>query len=79
MLTQKARAGEEPEQAVQDVSALSVFFNPRSVAVVGASSDPKKPGSGPRDRHLSGAERRTLVGAAGFSHAAAHPARSGYN
>ena len=30
---------------VQDVSALSVFFNPKSVAVVGASSDPKKPGN----------------------------------
>ena len=27
-----------------DVSALSVFFNPKSVTVVGASSDPKKPG-----------------------------------
>ena len=45
MLTQMARAGNEPEQAVQDVSALSVFFNPKSVAVVGASSDPKKPGN----------------------------------
>jgi acetate---CoA ligase (ADP-forming) len=32
-------------QAVQDVSALGVFFNPKSVAVVGASSDPKKPGN----------------------------------
>jgi hydroxyacylglutathione hydrolase len=30
---------------VQDVSALSVFFSPKSVAVVGASSDPKKPGN----------------------------------
>ena len=29
---------------MQDVSALSAFFSPRSVAVVGASSDPKKPG-----------------------------------
>ena len=29
----------------QDVSALSAFFNPKSVAVVGASSDPKKPGN----------------------------------
>ena len=29
---------------MQDVSALSVFFSPRSVALVGASSDPKKPG-----------------------------------
>ena len=38
-------AGKEPEQAAQDVSALSVFFNPKSVAVVGASSDPKKPGN----------------------------------
>ena len=37
--------GKEPEQAAQDGSALSVFFNPRSVAVVGASSDPKKPGN----------------------------------
>ncbi len=45
MLTQMARAGNEPEQAAQDVSALSVFFNPKSVAVVGASSDPKKPGN----------------------------------
>ena len=38
-------AVKEPEQAAQDVSALSVFFNPKSVAVVGASSDPKKPGN----------------------------------
>ena len=38
-------AAKEPEQAAQDVSALSVFFNPKSVAVVGASSDPKKPGN----------------------------------
>jgi len=30
---------------MQDVSALSVFFSPKSVAVVGASSDPKKPGN----------------------------------
>jgi acyl-CoA synthetase (NDP forming) len=45
MLMLKARAGDKPEQAAQDVSALSVFFNPRSVAVVGASSDPKKPGN----------------------------------
>jgi acyl-CoA synthetase (NDP forming) len=30
---------------MQDVSALNVFFNPKSVAVVGASSDPKKPGN----------------------------------
>ncbi len=29
---------------MQDVSALNVFFSPKSVAVVGASSDPKKPG-----------------------------------
>jgi len=29
---------------VQDVSALNAFFSPKSVAVVGASSDPKKPG-----------------------------------
>jgi acyl-CoA synthetase (NDP forming) len=45
MLTQMARAGNEPDRAAQDVSALSVFFNPKSVAVVGASSDPKKPGN----------------------------------
>ncbi len=38
-------AGKEPEPAAQDNSALSVFFNPKSVAVVGASSDPKKPGN----------------------------------
>ena len=37
--------GKEPEPAAQDNSALSVFFNPKSVAVVGASSDPKKPGN----------------------------------
>jgi acyl-CoA synthetase (NDP forming) len=30
---------------VQDNSDLSVFFNPKSVAVIGASSDPKKPGN----------------------------------
>lgn len=30
---------------MQDVSALNTFFSPRSVAVVGASSDPKKPGN----------------------------------
>ncbi len=30
---------------MQDVSALNVFFSPKSVAVVGASSDPKKPGN----------------------------------
>ena len=29
----------------QHVSALSAFFNPKSVAVVGASSDPRKPGN----------------------------------
>jgi acetyltransferase len=29
---------------MQDVSQLEVFFRPKSVAVVGASSDPKKPG-----------------------------------
>ncbi len=28
----------------QEVSALNAFFSPKSVAVVGASSDPKKPG-----------------------------------
>src|SRR3972149_1075523 len=38
-------AGNDPEQPAQDMSALSVFFNPKSVAVVGASSDPKKPGN----------------------------------
>jgi acetyltransferase len=38
-------AAKEPEQTAQDISALSVFFNPKSVAVVGASSDPKKPGN----------------------------------
>jgi acetate---CoA ligase (ADP-forming) len=41
----KARAGNERKQAAYDISALSVFFNPKSVAVVGASSDPKKPGN----------------------------------
>ena len=30
---------------MQDVSDLNVFFSPKSVAVVGASSDPKKPGN----------------------------------
>lgn len=45
MLTQIVRAGKASEQTAQDVSALSVFFNPKSVAVVGASSDPKKPGN----------------------------------
>jgi len=30
---------------VQDPSALGVFFRPRSIALVGASSDPKKPGN----------------------------------
>lgn len=30
---------------MQDVSALGAFFRPQSVAVVGASSDPKKPGN----------------------------------
>src|SRR3990172_5649117 len=30
---------------MQDVSALGAFFRPESVAVVGASSDPKKPGN----------------------------------
>ena len=30
---------------MQDVSALGAFFKPKSVAVVGASSDPKKPGN----------------------------------
>jgi acyl-CoA synthetase (NDP forming) len=30
---------------MEDVSRLGVFFNPKSVAVVGASSDPKKPGN----------------------------------
>lgn len=30
---------------MQDVSALGAFFRPSSVAVVGASSDPKKPGN----------------------------------
>ena len=29
----------------QHVSALSAFFSPKSVAVIGASSDPKKPGN----------------------------------
>ena len=38
-------AGKEPVPAAQDNSVLSVFFNPKSVAVVGASSDPKKPGN----------------------------------
>jgi acyl-CoA synthetase (NDP forming) len=45
MLTQQADAGSKSGQAAQDVAALSVFFNPKSVAVVGASSDPKKPGN----------------------------------
>ncbi len=30
---------------MQDLAALSAFFKPKSVAVVGASSDPKKPGN----------------------------------
>ena len=30
---------------MQDVSALGAFFSPKSVAVVGASADPKKPGN----------------------------------
>ena len=30
---------------MQDLSALKLFFNPKSVAIVGASSDPKKPGN----------------------------------
>lgn len=30
---------------MQDVSALAAFFRPKSVAVIGASSDPKKPGN----------------------------------
>jgi len=30
---------------MQDVAALGAFFRPKSVAVVGASSDPKKPGN----------------------------------
>lgn len=30
---------------MQDVSALEAFFRPKSVAVVGASSDPRKPGN----------------------------------
>lgn len=30
---------------MQDVSALGSFFRPKSVAVIGASSDPKKPGN----------------------------------
>ena len=30
---------------MQDVSALDAFFRPKSVAVVGASSDPRKPGN----------------------------------
>lgn len=30
---------------MQDVSSLNAFFRPKSVAVVGASSDPKKPGN----------------------------------
>ena len=38
-------AAKELEQTAQAVSALSVFFNPKSVAVIGASSDPKKPGN----------------------------------
>src|SRR3989304_8745730 len=29
----------------QDVSALGAFFRPESVAVIGASSDPKRPGN----------------------------------
>ena len=32
-------AGKEPEQAAQNIAALSVFFNPKSVAVVGASRE----------------------------------------
>src|SRR3974377_1709614 len=38
-------ASKEPQQAARDVAALSVFFDPKSVAVVGASADPKKPGN----------------------------------
>jgi acetate---CoA ligase (ADP-forming) len=38
-------ADKEFEQTAQAISALSVFFNPKSVAVIGASSDPKKPGN----------------------------------
>ncbi len=38
-------AGDYREQAAQNISTLSVFFDPKSVAVVGASSDPKKPGN----------------------------------
>jgi acyl-CoA synthetase (NDP forming) len=30
---------------MHDVSELEVFFNPRSVAIVGASADPRKPGN----------------------------------
>jgi acyl-CoA synthetase (NDP forming) len=30
---------------MQNVSELEVFFSPKSVAIVGASADPKKPGN----------------------------------
>jgi acyl-CoA synthetase (NDP forming) len=32
-------------EMMTDIAGLSAFFNPKSVAVVGASSDPKKPGN----------------------------------
>jgi acyl-CoA synthetase (NDP forming) len=39
------RGSTGPADRASDAVALSVFFNPKSVAVVGASSDPKKPGN----------------------------------
>jgi acyl-CoA synthetase (NDP forming) len=35
---------QERERCMGKISALNAFFNPKSVAIVGASSDPKKPG-----------------------------------
>jgi acyl-CoA synthetase (NDP forming) len=35
---------QKPESGMEKISALDAFFKPKSVAIVGASSDPKKPG-----------------------------------
>ena len=36
--------GHTPEKSTGNLSPLNAFFKPKSVAIVGASSDPKKPG-----------------------------------
>ena len=57
--TDFTRRASAPE--AQDASALNVFFDPKSVAVIGASSDPSRVFPGTRMAGHMGTDKRTLL------------------